>query len=136
VSLYSIDANSFLASQTLRNLQSSAELLLSTFSELEVVNALQLRLFRKQDSRNQVRLALAAFDEDLRASRFQLRLLPDFVFQRARQLSLQTTARLGTRSSDLFHVAAALELGAEGFYTFDKQQKNLAESVKLRVNRY
>jgi hypothetical protein len=63
------------------------------------------------------------------AGRFQLRSLPEFVFARARQLSLQTTAILGNRASDILHVAAALELGAEEFYSFDSRQRGLARSM-------
>jgi predicted nucleic acid-binding protein len=136
VSLYSVDANSIEASQTLQGLPDSVDLLLSMFSELEVVNALQLRLFRKQDSSAQVQLALGAFDDDLATGRFRLRALPEHVFQRARQLSLQTTARVGTRSSDLLHVAAALELGAGYFYSFDNQQRKLAQSLQLKLNNW
>jgi len=51
-------------------------------------------------------------------------------------LALETTARLGTRASDLLHVPAAIELGAESFYSFDKQQRKLAQTVKLKVNPY
>lgn len=134
VSLYSIDTNSLEASQTLASLGASEVPWVSTFAELEVVNALRLQLFRRQDSASQIKFALEAFDDDLGTGRFQLRALPDIAFRRARQLSLQFAARLGTRASDLLHVAAALELGAEEFYSFDKQQRKLAASVKLRVN--
>jgi predicted nucleic acid-binding protein len=56
------------------------------------------------------------------------------VFDKARQLSWRTTSKLGTRTADLLHVAAALELGADYFYSFDKQQRKLAESLRLKVN--
>ena len=46
----------------------------------------------------------------------------------------QTTARLGTRTADLLHVAAALELGAECLYSFDQQQRKLARAVGLKVS--
>jgi predicted nucleic acid-binding protein len=39
-----------------------------------------------------------------------------------------------TRSFDILHVAAALELGATKFWSFDDRQKRLAEEVGLRVN--
>jgi predicted nucleic acid-binding protein len=58
----------------------------------------------------------------------------DAFFERARQLSRQTTAKLGTRTADLLHVAAALELGADYFYSFDRQQRKLAQSVRLKLN--
>ena len=42
-------------------------------------------------------------------------------------------ARLGTRTADLLHVAAALELGSDWFYSFDRQQRKLAQAAKLNV---
>src|SRR5229473_1235136 len=48
------------------------------------------------------------FERDLHEGLFQLRGLPERVFERAKQLSQQTTANLGTRTADLLHVAAAL----------------------------
>jgi predicted nucleic acid-binding protein len=56
------------------------------------------------------------------------------VFERARLLSRQTTAKLGTRTADLLHVAAALELGADYLYSFDLQQRKLAQTVRLKLN--
>ena len=52
--------------------------------------------------------------------------LPELVFERARELSRQSTARLGTRTADLLHVAAAWELEADYLYSFDEQQRKLA----------
>jgi predicted nucleic acid-binding protein len=49
-------------------------------------------------------------------------------------LSQQTTAKLGTRAADLLHVAAALELGADYLYSFDRKQRTLAQAVRLKVN--
>jgi len=63
-----------------------------------------------------------------------LRPLPEQAFDRARQLSRQPTAHLGTRTADLLHVAAALELGVDVLYSFDKQQRKLARAVRLKIN--
>jgi hypothetical protein len=51
----------------------------------------------------------------------------------ARQLSLKFSARLGTRSLDVLHVASALALRASTFLTFDLRQRKLALAAKLRV---
>lgn len=51
------------------------------------------------------------------------------------QLSRQITARLGTRTADLLHVAAAIELKADYLYSFDQQQRKLAQVVRLKTNR-
>jgi predicted nucleic acid-binding protein len=60
--------------------------------------------------------------------------LPEQVFERSRQLSGLTTPKLGTRTADLLHVATALELSADYLYTFDRQQRKLAQSLRLKLN--
>ena len=132
VSLYSPDANSAAAARTMQ--ASSAERFLTTFGELEVVNAMGLRIFRKEVSPAQAQLSLLEFEKDLRDGVFQLRGLSDSILERARQLSRQTTAKLGTRTADLLHVAAALELGVDCLYTFDLHQRKLAQTLRLKLN--
>lgn len=132
VSLYSPDANSAAAVRTMQ--ASGGVRFVSVFGELEVVNALGLRVFRKEISATQARSSLNDFESDLRAEVFQLRPLPEQVFDRARQLSQQTTPKLGTRTADLLHVATALELSADCLYTFDQQQRKLAHTLRLKLN--
>lgn len=132
VSLYSPDVNSAVAVRTMQ--ASSGDRLVTTFGELEVVNAMQLRIFRKEVSAAQAHSSLDDFEKDLRTGVFQLRGLPEPLFEQARKLSRQTTAKLGTRTADLLHVAAALELGADYLYSFDQQQRKLAQAVRLKLN--
>jgi predicted nucleic acid-binding protein len=132
VSLYSPDANSAAAAHTMQ--ASSADRFLTTFGELEVINAMGLRIFRKEVSAGQAQSSLIEFEKDLRGGVFHLRGLSDSVFERARQLSRQTTAKLGTRTADLLHVAAALELDADYLYTFDQHQRKLAQALRLKLN--
>jgi len=132
ISLYSPDVNSGAAARTMQG--SKGTRFVTTFGELEVVNALGLRVFRKEVSAAHAQSSLADFEQDLRDGLFQLRPLPDPVFERARQLSRETTARLGTRAADLLHVAAALELGAASLYSFDQQQRKLAQAMQLKLN--
>lgn len=132
VSLYSPDINSGTAARTMHG--SKGERVITTLGELEVVNALGLRVFRKEVSAAEAQSSLSDFEKDLRDGILQLRPLPEQAFDHARQLSRQTTARLGTRTADLLHVAAALELGVDWLYSFDKQQRKLARAVRLKVN--
>jgi predicted nucleic acid-binding protein len=132
VSLYSPDANSAAAAHTMH--ASSGDRFLTTFGELEVVNAMGLRVFRREVSPAQAQSSLHEFENDLRNGVFQLRGLPDSILERARQLSRQTTPKLGTRTADLLHVAAALELGVDTLYTFDLHQRKLAQSLRLKLN--
>jgi predicted nucleic acid-binding protein len=132
VSLYSPDVNSAAAALTMQ--ASSTERFVTTFGELEVVNAMGLRIFRKEVTPAQAQASLREFEKDLRDGVFHLRGLADSVLERARELSRQTTAKLGTRTADLLHVAAALELGVDCLYTFDHHQRKLAQSLRLKLN--
>ena len=132
VSLYSPDANSAAAARTMQ--ASSGDRLVTTFGELELVNAMGLRVFRKEVSVAQAQSSLTDFEKDMRGGVFQLRAIPEPVFERARQISRQTTAKLGTRTADLLHMAAALELGVDYLYSFDQQQRKLAQTLRLKLN--
>jgi predicted nucleic acid-binding protein len=132
VSLYSPDINFGAAVRVMQ--ASEGDRVITTLGALEVVNALGLRVFRKDVSPSQAQASLDDFEKDLRDRLLRLRPLPERVFDRARELSRQTTARLGTRTADLLHVAAALELGADSLCSFDKQQRKLARAVHLKVN--
>ena len=132
VSLYSPDANSMPAARAMQ--ASSGDRFVSVFGELEVVNAMELRIFRKQVSATQAQSSLNDFEKDLRAGVFQLRPLTEQIFERAHQLSRRTTPKLGTRTADLLHVATALELSADYLYSFDQQQRKLAQTLRLKLN--
>ena len=51
----------------------------------------------------------------------------------AERLSTSYSERLGTRSLDILHVAAALVLGVKEFHTFDTRQAKLAKTAGLKV---
>jgi predicted nucleic acid-binding protein len=53
--------------------------------------------------------------------------------EKARQLSDRYTPELGTRSLDLLHVAAALNLEAKVFFSFDERQRLAATREGLKV---
>jgi predicted nucleic acid-binding protein len=51
----------------------------------------------------------------------------------AERLSASHSEKLGTRSLDVLHVAAAVVLGAKEFHTFDTRQAKLAKAAGLKV---
>ncbi len=57
----------------------------------------------------------------------------DEAVEHARALAAQHAERLGVRTIDLLHVAFALDLGAECFFTTDGRQADLAKAVGLAV---
>lgn len=111
----------------------SLPVIITPFGELELVNAVHLRLFRKEMRPSEARAANAAFRADLRAGVFAMRAVPAVAFTHAIRLATRWTAELGSRSLDIVHVASAVALRAEAFHTFDDRQRKLARAAKLKV---
>jgi predicted nucleic acid-binding protein len=131
-SLYIPDANSVEAARRMERL--SLPVLITPLGELELVNAVQLRLFRKEVRTMEARAANAAFRADLNGGVFAMRALPEEAFIRARQLASKWTVTLGTRSLDILHVAAAIALRVVTFHTSDDRQRKLAKAVGFLVS--
>ena len=101
---------------------------------LEIPNAIRLKRFRGEITQAQETAAIRTFRSDVVAGRFQL--IPcelAAIFIRAEELSAQHSAELGTRSLDLWHVAAALESACTTFASYDKRQRQVAERSGLKV---
>jgi len=108
-------------------------LLLTPFGELELLNALELRGFRKELSRREVRRAHDTFESDRDSGIFSLQPVPTSVYAVAGRISRRRAFELGVRTLDILHVASALVLKAEAFYTFDERQQDLANAEGLRT---
>lgn len=106
---------------------------LSPFGRLEVRNALALGQFRRVLSKAQFEAAQRAIDDDLATCRLVEVAWPAAAFELAHRLVSLHSARFGTRSLDVLHVASALALGADTLLTFDRRQAALARAAGLRV---
>jgi predicted nucleic acid-binding protein len=106
----------------------------SHLHELEIPNAIRLKRFRGEISKTQETAAIRAFQADVDAGRFQ-RITYDLgaVFMRAEQLSAKHSGALGSRSLDLWHVAAAIEAGCSVFVSYDNRQRQVASLCNLKV---
>ena len=131
VSLYVLDANSFRAQQEYRTTQPT--LVLTSFGELELVAAFEARVFRREDPPAKIRAAFRALQADIEAGVLIRNPVPGSAYERAIELSKRHTHRIGARAFDILHVAIALELGAETFFTFDRRQHGLARAEGLRI---
>jgi len=101
---------------------------------LELRNALQLRVFRKELTLATAQEAQLIWEKNLADGHFQVCPLPETWLKRSHTIAQHTTARLGVRSLDLIHVASALELEADTLFSFDERQRKLARELKLKVN--
>ena len=131
-SLYTKDANtpkvlSIMSRQT-------APLAFTWIHQLELRNALRLRVFRKKITIAQRDASLNLHLADLADGILQ-HASPQIadVMIEAERLSALFSEKFGTRSLDILHVAAALVLGAPVFLTFDKRQASLAKAAGLKV---
>jgi predicted nucleic acid-binding protein len=129
VSLYLPDAHSAAAWTAMK---SRPHLYLTPLHELELVNAVQLAVFRKFIRRSEAKAVLGNFELD-RGGLFALTPIPVEAYVRSEQLARRHTSTLGARSLDILHVATALLLKPDAFYTFDEQQRLLAKAERLRV---
>ncbi len=59
--------------------------------------------------------------------------IPENAFELCSSLARQCGAKIGMRTLDTLHVACALELKAERFWTFDERQKKLAKTMGLKT---
>lgn len=133
-SLMAPDANTEAAVKRMRNQR--LPLAWTWIHDLEFRNALRLRRFRKELSEADVDGVLRILLSDIADGvYFHCEPTAKPLRQEAERLSATHTVKLGTRSMDVFHVAAALVLGVNEFLTFDKRQASLAKAAGLSVPR-
>ena len=130
VSLYIPDRHSHEAG---RRMASNPALWLTPLHMAEWTHAIEQHVFRRLVSRSEADRLRERFQQH-RESRLWIEVaLPESAFDLCARLGLRHGARLGLRTLDTLHVASALELRAERFWTFDERQKRLARAVGLKT---
>jgi len=106
----------------------------SHLHEIEIPNAIRLKRFRGEITKAQEISAIRIFKAEVDAGRFE-RIAYDLgaVFIRAEKLSARFSGEIGTRSLDLWHVAAALEGGCTAFASYDVRQRKAAAISNLEL---
>lgn len=102
--------------------------------EIETVNTLHAKHFRKEISALQLKQCLALVEELLREGRFfrPALSLDDVALETLRELPA-ITAATGCRTLDLMHVASAKLLGWQEFVSSDQRQLQAAAKADLKV---
>ncbi|WP_158752014.1 type II toxin-antitoxin system VapC family toxin [Acidobacterium sp. S8] len=101
---------------------------------LEFAHSIEQNVFRRRITPRNATQIYFDFEQDRRAGLWSEKNQPELVYAIAIDLARTHTATLGTRTIDTLHVATALELGAERFWTFDDRQKKLAKAVGLKTS--
>jgi predicted nucleic acid-binding protein len=131
VSLYLPDGHS---AEAERCMATKPRIWFGSHHRAEWAHALSQHVFRKEMTALEARRVQAELQEDLGSGLWLKDDLPESVWNTCAELAHRHGSRLGTLTLDSLHVAAALELGAQGFWTFDERQEKLAAAEGLKTS--
>lgn len=101
--------------------------ILTPFHRAELADAIFQWVFRGKTSVLEAELAFADFEADCAAGVWLWIGVPEKAYQGCAELAQRNGPTLAVRTLDTLHVAAAIELKATRFWTFDERQTKLAE---------
>lgn len=130
VSLYINDRHSAVADQLFA---STPRVWLTPLHFAEFTHAISQQVFRRQMPFAEAQRVSDEFEKDCAAGLWLHVTLPERAFDRCADLARRYGPKLGVRTLDSLHVACALELKAEQFWTFDERQAKLAKAEGLKV---
>jgi len=130
VSIYVDDSHTKTAIQRLSR---RPRVWLTPFHSAELAHAIAQQVFQRRLTQDRADRAYRNFELDRDAGMWEIASFPDAAFGTAIDMARVHVAKLGTRTLDSLHVAAALELKAEQFWTFDERQAKLAKAAGLKV---
>ncbi|WP_404421532.1 type II toxin-antitoxin system VapC family toxin [Nibricoccus sp. IMCC34717] len=108
----------------------------TAWQRCELLNAVRLCVFRGNCTEADVARAIERIRSDVAAGNLvETALAWPEVMDLAESLSARHTGKLGVRTLDLLHVAAAKSLGARKFVTCDERQLSLARAAGLVVEK-
>ena len=130
VSLYLPDAHS---AEAQRRLLARPLVWFTPLHRAEWTHAIYQHVFQRKMSAMEARAVLQAMEDDLGRGLWVQADLPEGAFESCVDLARRHGARLGVRTLDSLHVACALELKAERFWTFDDRQAKLAHGAGFKT---
>lgn len=128
VSSYIDDAHSVEAD---RRMSAAPGVWVTPLNRAEFAHALYQQVFRVRFSAAEARLVWFNFETDWSNGIWIPVSLPERIWETSIDLAREHGPTLGVRTLDSLHVACALELKAQRFWTFDERQARLAEAVGL-----
>jgi predicted nucleic acid-binding protein len=130
VSLYAVDGHSA-AARELMSLKPSVWL--TPLHTAEFVHAITRQVFLGKISPAESVSVYQDLEHDNATGIWQKISLPENAFELCAELARRHGAKLGIRTLDSLHVASALELKADRFWTFDERQAKLAKAEGLKT---
>jgi len=108
-------------------------LLITPFVRAELASAIYRQVFLQRVLAVDAKRAWEDFDFDSRSGLLRPIEFPEAAWGMIIDLAVRYVPALGIRTLDSLHVACALELTVDKFWTFDERQAKLAEAVGLDV---
>jgi predicted nucleic acid-binding protein len=99
----------------------------------EWAHAIAQHIFRGQMNPDEGREVYHQLEEDKRGGLWTEVQMPENAFDLCADLARRYGPKLGVRTLDSLHVACALELKADRFWTFDERQAKLAKAEGLKI---
>ena len=130
VSLYLPDAHS---KEAQRHMAQHPRVWLTPLHRAEWTHAIGQHMFQHNITSREAQSVYREFERDREAGVWMEIGLPERAFEACITLAKNRVARLGVRTLDTLHVAIALELQAEYFWTSDRRQAKLAEAEGLKT---
>jgi len=131
VSLYTIDSHSKAARELMR---SASAVWFTPLHYAEWTHAIAQQVFHGKITTASADEFYSHLASDRDAGLWVEAGLPEQVYELCADLARKYGPRLGVRTLDSLHVACALELKAERFWTFDERQAKLAKAVGLKTS--
>lgn len=130
VSLYITDSHT---GEAERRLAPRPAIWMTPLHIAEWTHAVEQHVFRKALTRAEADKLTRNFSEHRSRGLWKVAAVPENAFELCAELARRYAARFGVRTFDSLHVASALQLNAEEFWTFDDRQSKLARAVGLRT---
>jgi predicted nucleic acid-binding protein len=117
-----------------RRMSTAPSVWITPLNRSEVAHAIHQCAFRGKLSMTDTRRVWIDFERDCTQGVWIPINFPERTWETSIDLARRHGTALGIRTLDSLHVACALELKAEKFWTFDEWQARLAEAVGLDTN--
>jgi predicted nucleic acid-binding protein len=130
VSLYVTDQHSAVSRQ---RVLIAPSLWLTALHRAEWAHAIAQHVFRGELSAREANQMHQQIEQDQSNGIWMPADIPENAFDTCEDLGRRYGPKLGVRTLDSLHVATALELKAERFWTFDDRQQKLAKIVGLQI---
>jgi predicted nucleic acid-binding protein len=130
-----IDDENSAAAEAFMDAHADAEFIWSPINRIELFNTIRQAAFRGQMSEADARHAIHLLERDVSAGYF-LHQEADWrdVMKSANNISDKFAFATPCRAADLLHIAYAVQLSADRFISFDRDQVVLAKKAGLKAN--